>query len=190
MRAFLASALFLVCLSDTHAATWTALANLAPSAPGTMLLRPDGTVMVQTADRAHWMILTPDKQGSYINGTWTTISNAMSMPRLYFASQVLPSGKIWVLGGEYTGLGLPKNFDASGEIYDPVTNAWTPIAPYPNQTGCGRLSAFSGSLTNGSPIVTNIASTAGWSAGLTIAGTGIPAGTIVTSVDSATQVHI
>src|SRR5664279_4296409 len=144
-----------------------------------MLLLTDGTVIVQTSYRAHWMTLTPDKLGSYINGTWaTSASNAMSMPRLYFASQVLPNGKVWVLGGEYTGLGLPKNFDATAEIYNPATNTWTAVSPYPNQTGCGRVSAFAGSIGNGSNTVGNIDSTAAWLAGMAIAGSGIPAGTV------------
>src|ERR1700681_2081313 len=78
----------LLCQPEAQSASWTALRNTAPSIPGTMLLLPDGSVMVQTADRAHWMTLTPDKQGSYINGTWATSSiNVMSKPRLYFASQ-------------------------------------------------------------------------------------------------------
>ena len=182
--------LVLICEPEAQSASWTALKNTPPSIPGTMLLLPDGTVMAQTADRAHWMTLTPDQQGSYINGTWAmTSSNVMSKPRLYFASQVLPSGKVWVLGGEYTGLGLPKNFDTTAD-YDPATNRWTAVSPYPNQTGCGRLSAFGGSIANGSPVVSDIDSTVGWRAGLVIAGPGIPVGTVITSVDSASQIHL
>src|SRR5215471_14420218 len=80
------------------AAGWTPLAALAPNFPGTMILLTDGTVMVQNASNPAyqgWMKLTPDSSGSYINGTWSTVA-AMSTPRLYFASEVLPSGKVWL----------------------------------------------------------------------------------------------
>nr|WP_276598271.1 kelch repeat-containing protein [Roseateles koreensis] len=61
----------------------------------------------------------------------------MSTPRLYFASHVLRDGRVWVLGGEYSG--GHNNWTNTGEIYDPVSNTWTAIAPYPNQAGCPRI---------------------------------------------------
>lgn len=45
-----------------------------------------------------------------------------------------------------------------------------------------------GNTTNGSAIVTSIASTSSMSAGMRITGTGIPAGTTIASVDSGTQI--
>ena len=71
-----------------------------------MLLLTDGTVMVQNGnDTKSWMRLTPDIKGNYAAGSWTLLKS-MSLARLYFASQVLPSGKVWVLGGEYSGPSL------------------------------------------------------------------------------------
>jgi hypothetical protein len=55
----------------------------------------------------------------------------MSLARLYFASNVLSSGKVWVLGGEFSGPQLAENLSPLGEIWDPVANVWSPITPYP-----------------------------------------------------------
>jgi len=113
------------------AQSWIKLANLAPSSPGTMLLLTDGTVMVQNGGSSGWMRLKPDIHGSYVNGSWAQDINAMSLARLYFASTVLPSGKVWVLGGEYSGNPLMKSFTPLGEIWDPIANVWSPITSYP-----------------------------------------------------------
>ena len=100
--------LLLGCRIEGRAASWTPLNNVAPSGAGTMMLLTDGTVMVEENDIIHWMRLTPDAQGNYINGDWTTNPiSAMSTPRLYFASQVLPSGK---------GLGLGRVSMAASRI--------------------------------------------------------------------------
>ena len=46
---------------------------------------------------------------------------------LYFASAVLPDGRVLVEGGEYVGGGQAESL--LGAIYDPVTNAWTSVSP-------------------------------------------------------------
>lgn len=122
----------------SKAASWTPLTSLAPDFAGTMILLTDGTVMVQGGSAATgtngpesgWMKLTPNMSGSYINGTWSTLAS-MSTARLYFASNVLPNGNLWVLGGEYTGNPLTANFANTGEVYNPITNSWSPIAHHP-----------------------------------------------------------
>jgi len=86
--------------AQSRAADWTPLTNLAPSDAGTMLLLTDATVMVQGPGNT-WMRLTPDVRGGYILGRWSARAS-MSIPRLYFASHVLPNGKVWLLGGEYS----------------------------------------------------------------------------------------
>ncbi len=111
--------------------TWTPLRNLAPGTGGTMILLSNGTIMTQLNDGSNqWAALTPDATGSYINGTWSMLA-PMSENRLYFASNVLPDGRVFVLGGEYSGAALNQNFDNTGEIYDPVANTWTPITTFP-----------------------------------------------------------
>jgi hypothetical protein len=96
---------------------------------GTEMLMTDGTVLVQDycGSATNWWKLTPDKTGSYLNGTWSEIP---SMPSnygpLYFASAILPDGKLIVNGGEYLACaGAETN---EGAIYDPVANAWTAVS--------------------------------------------------------------
>jgi len=103
MRA-LSVAAFLVVMSrafqpgNAASASWTKLTNLAPSGAGTMMLLTDGTVMVQQSTTQNWMHLTPDAQGSYVNGVWTKNPIApMGTRRLYYASNLLPNGKVWIL---------------------------------------------------------------------------------------------
>ncbi|HEU4373242.1 MAG TPA: kelch repeat-containing protein [Telluria sp.] len=116
--------------APAQAAKWTALTNPAPSAAGTMMLLTDGTVMVHGSPADTWMRLSPAANGSYADGSWSTLA-PMSTPRLYFASHVLQSGKVWLLGGEYSGPGLPANWTNTGEVFDPVANSWSPIASHP-----------------------------------------------------------
>jgi hypothetical protein len=114
-----------------QAATWNRLTFLSPDFAGTMILLTDGTVMVQGYSPGNnWMRLTPNSTGSYINGTWSNLAS-MSIPRLYYGSNMLTSGKVWLLGGEYSGFGLPPNFTNTGEMYDPLTDTWSPIASHP-----------------------------------------------------------
>jgi hypothetical protein len=120
---------------------WTALTNQAPDELGTMMLLTDGTVMAQDnsgtlttfnpAAYNQWFRLTPDSAGSYVNGTWSPLAS-MSTQRLYFASRVLPSGKVFLVGGEYSDPSLDANWTNTGEMYDPVANSWTPIASFPD----------------------------------------------------------
>ncbi len=111
---------------------WTPLTNFNPyGGAGTMMLLTDGTVMVQGSFTTNvFSKLTPDSSGNYINGTWTTLA-PMSTPRLYVGSAILPSGKLFVVGGEYSGTSGAQNFTNTGEIYDPITNKWSAITPFP-----------------------------------------------------------
>ena len=172
----------------TCAASWSKLVNLSPSPAGTMLLLTDGTIMV-AGTGSRWMRLTPDINGSYINGTWATLA-PMSTPRLWYSSQVLPDGRVWLAGGEYSGVGLPSNWSGTGEIYDPVANSWSPIATAPTQTNCPYVNEFGGTLTKNSPVVSNILSTAAFETGWSVTGTSIPANTNILSIDSSTQIHL
>lgn len=116
----------------------------------------------------------------------------MSFPRLYFTTNVLQDGRVWLLGGEYTGPYFDPNIAPSGEIYDPIKDTWSPLTPYPTEARanfCGHRNVTSDvPLTAGSPVVTGIYSTDRLTPGWTITGNGIPAGATVVSVDSATQV--
>lgn len=105
--------------------TWMPLTNLAPNGVETMLLLPDGTVMAEgSGPNTAWYKLTPDSTGSYINGTWTTLAS-MHYSRLYYSSDVLTNGNVFVAGAEY------GNGTTNSEIYDSVNNIWN-IIPVPN----------------------------------------------------------
>ncbi len=122
--------------------SWQPLLNV-PTAPlyngnatgyGEMLLLTDGTVMVKVQSNLTtratnlWARLTPDANGSYVNGTWSPLA-PMNYPRLFFSSAVMKDGRVFVAGGEYPR--DPVDASLSGpqsskvEIYDPVTNVWT-----------------------------------------------------------------
>ena len=128
-------------MSSLRAGTWTPLAHAAPGDVHLMLLLPDGTVMAADGD-VSWFRLTPDRRGSYVNGTWTTLAS-MHDSRLYFSSQVLPDGRVFVAGGEYgTGNG-------SAEVYDPATDTWT----YAPVSGQGFSDSISELLPNGDVLI-------------------------------------
>ncbi len=106
---------------------WTKVTNSpADMSGGLCLLLSDGTVMAKNETGGTggigfgWNRLTPDANGSYINGTWSNIAN-MTNSRLYFSTQVLKDGRVYVAGGEYgTGKSL-------AEMYNPLTNSWSTI---------------------------------------------------------------
>lgn len=102
---------------------WSAVTATAPHTnAGVMILMTDGTVLCKNSSGGGqgtgWDKLTPDATGSYKNGTWTSIAS-MARDRLYFSSQVLPDGRLYVCGGEYGAGGK------YGEVYNPKTNTWT-----------------------------------------------------------------
>jgi hypothetical protein len=109
-------------------ASWQALTNPVPIYAGTALLLTDGTLMVQDAAGPDWWKLTPDETGSYLNGTWTPLALLPNgYAPLYFASAVLPDGRVIVEGGEYQD-GNPA-WSTAGAIYDPTKDQWTAVAP-------------------------------------------------------------
>jgi len=116
----------LVTSAHALAGTWAPVASQAPSGVNLMLLLSDGTVMAAQNNGSTigsgWYRLTPDSTGSYTNGTWSTLATAHNT-RLYYSSQVLRDGRVFVAGGEY-GTG-----SARAEVYDPLTNLWTTTNP-------------------------------------------------------------
>ena len=90
----------------------------------TMLLLTDGRVMCQESGGVKWKALTPDQNGSYLNGTWSDLA-PMHHTRRYYASAVLADGRVLVSGGEYSDAGSETN---ATEIYDPVLDTWTELS--------------------------------------------------------------
>ncbi len=139
--------LFLACVALAPQAsavgTWTALKNKPPKSVELVLLLTDGTVMAANYDGNAWYKLTPDIHGSYVNGKWTTLAS-MHDTRLYYSSDVLPDGRVFVAGGEY-GTGGSKS-----EVYDPFTNAWTQTPQAPVNSFIDSISEL---LPNGNVMV-------------------------------------
>src|SRR5437868_2813975 len=106
----------------------------------TLMLLSNGTVMAgqNTAPNSSinfgaplqtsWFQLPPTSNGQYTASTWTSPST-MNSPRLYFPTALLPDGRIFAIGGEYSPT---TGFVNSPEIYDPLTNAWSRVAPMPS----------------------------------------------------------
>src|SRR5450756_1959030 len=114
------------------AGSWASLKNQPTFNTSTMILLTDGRVMVQEEQTAHWHALTPDSQGSYVNGQWSSLSD-MAFWRRYYASGVLRDGRVFICGGEQNG-DIPSADDSNkGETYDPVHDSWTPIQTPPWQ---------------------------------------------------------
>jgi hypothetical protein len=113
---------------DLMSGVWTALNHAAQYYAGNMMLLSDGTVMVQDDGQTNsWRQLTPDASGSFVNGTWSALAQ-MTATRQFFPSNVLPSGKVFVVGGEFSGQGGDTN---TSETYDPVAKKWASSATFP-----------------------------------------------------------
>jgi hypothetical protein len=125
------------------------LKNAPPFSPGTALLLPDGTLMVEDygpsqGGSSNWWRLTPDNTGSYVNGTWTArASMQASYGPLYFASAVLDDGRVVVTGGEYN-FGS-QDWTNQGAVYTPKTNTWKTLLP---PTGWGNIGDAQSAVLN------------------------------------------
>jgi len=111
---------------------WLKCGFSAPDSVGFMLLLSDGTVMALNYPTStsgdvgtDWYRLTPDPNGHYVNGEWSRIAS-MTYRRHAFGSQVLPDGRVLVIGGEHPVGGAGE---ASAEIYDPRGNFWALVNP-------------------------------------------------------------
>lgn len=129
-------------MTAKSASPWQMLVNQPPvldytdCGPGSPVLLTDGTVMLADNGCQDWWKLTPDKFGSYVNGTWTQLA---SLPAdyspLYHSTAVLPDGRVIIEGGEYNF--LQSMWTAQGAIYDPLADTWTSVAPPPFFGGFG-----------------------------------------------------
>ena len=115
---------------QTEAASvkWQKMVNQPPFNTDSANLLTDGTVLVHQYNSNKWWRLTPDINGSYLNGSWTQVASmASDYAPLYFANAVLPDGRLIVEGGEYNFLSAV--WTNKGAIYDPVANTWTTVNP-------------------------------------------------------------
>ena len=119
-----AAVVFLLSATTLFSQSLQNLVHQPPDGAGIGFLLTDGTVLYQGGAESDWWKLTPDINGSYVNGTWARMAN---LPAGYvpdaFASAVLADGRLVITGGEY----LNNNFTLTnlGAIYDPAKNTWT-----------------------------------------------------------------
>ena len=120
--------LLLAACSISMAQTLTTLKNRPPDGAGVPFLLTDGTVLVQGNQGNDWWKLTPDINGSYVNGTWTQVASLAAGYEPYaMASATLADGRVLIEGGEYNYGQF--SFTNLGAIYDPAHNTWTPLTP-------------------------------------------------------------
>jgi len=136
------AAFVLLALPGVARAQWSTLTNAMPNNnPDTCLLLTDGTVMCHEYNTQHWHRLVPDPFGSYQNGTWDPSGITIAdMPNgyapLYFASAVLPDGRVVIIGGEDDPCCNMVETNI-GFMYDPTTNKWS--AQLKEQFGTGNV---------------------------------------------------
>ena len=144
LRSFAFVVIVCAAASLCSAQSWQPLTNQPSFTAGHMLLLTDGTVMVHHEDPndgySDWWKLTPDINGSYVNGTWTQLASlASNYGPLFFGSAVLADGRVLVEGGE-------QNFSQyvwtnMGAIYDPIANTWTSVNPPSGWSSIGDASS-------------------------------------------------
>ena len=139
-RAFACLLTVALALSIANAQTWTPLTHPYPAASGggagAAWLMTNGTVIVHTEQGGAntWYKLTPTINGSYVNGTWSQIASPPAAYHpIFFASAVLPDGRLLIEGGEYNN-GCKRVWTNQGAIYNQPTNTWTN-----GQPACGMV---------------------------------------------------
>jgi hypothetical protein len=136
-----AIAVTLMLSNSAGAQTWTKIKHQPTFQTDTALLLTDGTVMMHEIMSPNWWRLTPDKTGGYLKGKWSKLASMQSSyGPLYFASQLLPDGRVLIEGGEYN-LGSQSETNL-GAIYDPTINTWTPVNPPAGWTNIGDSPAI------------------------------------------------
>ena len=125
--------LLLALSSVAFSQKWTAVKQKLKVPLGATLLLTDGTVLLHEEQDGHpekWYKLTPDQNGSYVNGTIKPIASTPSgYGPWFFASVVLPDGRVVIEGGEYNNANGNPVWTNLGAIYDPLTNKWKSVTP-------------------------------------------------------------
>ena len=134
-RIFLATALAALpglALADSI----TQLKNQPPDGAQETYLLTDGTVLAQGYNNSDFWVLTPDKTGSYVNGSWKQVGSLQSgYSPSADASQVLADGRVIIQGGEYNF----GNFTLTnlGAIYDPIKQTFSSLKHPPKWRNIG-----------------------------------------------------
>jgi len=76
------------------AGSWVPLTTQPSFSANHMMLLTDGSVLVQALATNNWWKLSPDVNGSYVNGSWTALANSTYGPT-YYASAIMREWAIW-----------------------------------------------------------------------------------------------
>ena len=128
---------------------WNPLKNQPSFNADNMLLLTDGSVMVHEFQSNKWHKLSPDSNGSYVNGSWSDMASMLDNSAIptsaagptyaptFFASAVFADGRVFVAGGEYNGTQSTASDMLNAEIYDPTSDSWKIISTPAGWTGIG-----------------------------------------------------
>src|SRR5437588_8703716 len=114
----------------------TQLKNQPPDGAQETWQLTDGTILAQGYNNSDFWVLTPDKTGSYVNGTWKQVGSLQSgYSPSADASQVLADGRVIIQGGEYNF----GNFALTnlGAIYDPIKQKFSTLKHPPKWRNIG-----------------------------------------------------
>ena len=141
------------------AGTWTKVTAVPPAGIGHIMMLTDGSVLsINSAcnTTGNWYRLVPDSTGSYVKGTW---KSGGTLPAgynpLYFASAVLKSGNVLIVGGEYNACSAV--WTTLGAYYSVRQNKWNSITAPTGWTTVGD--AQSVILPNGKFMLANCCTT-------------------------------
>ena len=124
-------AALLLVASAVHAdGTWT----MAPTNPETggqafgLWMLTDGRVLSHGKALSDWVILTPDRKGSYAKGSWKKVASGPHA-RGGACQHILRDGRFFQAGGEYVdGPACTPDLCKGVEIYDPQKDEWKTAA--------------------------------------------------------------
>jgi hypothetical protein len=149
--------------------------------PDTALLLTDGSVVMHDICTGNWFRLIPNTSGSYINGSWSAFApgdkkSIAAMPSghapLFYASAVLPDGRLIVNGGEYNTSACTSADTNLGALYNPFTNTWSTVPAPPGFSNIGDASSIvlgpntiTGGYSAGSYMLGNCGGPVGFSCG-------------------------
>jgi hypothetical protein len=118
------------------AQTLTGLSSQPPDGAIITMQMTDGTVIAQGYNENDFWKLTPDKNGSYVNGSWKQLASLPTGYQPYaMAEAVLADGRLLISGGEYNANQFA--FTNQSAIYDPLANTWTMVPPPKGWTNIG-----------------------------------------------------
>jgi len=119
-------------LYDPRSRTWSKAGSLpTPSWGHTATLLQNGKVLVVGGSAAGGVHPGSTSRAELYDpktNTWSAAAN-MRTPRSFHTATLLPDGRVLVVGGLQAFTDVTQTVLASVEVYDPATDAWSPVPP-------------------------------------------------------------